>query len=272
MNIRQLFAAVLITIACSTAQAQPLISPSNNLNDCAHHAPWGFPQVNILDHTNVCRSGYALQLDNQARVAAWVTYVLTAQQVTSCGDRPERFEPDPLVPSRARATPQDYARSGWDQGHLAPNADQSWHPRVQQESFYLSNVAPQHPTLNRQLWNQLEQSIRAWAFEMGALHVTTGVVYKDSVQTVGFRQIAVPTHFYKIVTHVESGRTWAFLAPNTVTNHRVIRQIQTSVAEIQQLSGVRFSQPDNPRLMRQLIPTNTRAYNQARQASCSQNR
>lgn len=250
--------------------AQPIFAPTNNLHACAHHAPFGWPQVHILDHVLICRSGHALQFDNSARLAAWVQYVLHAEHTVACGVRPTQFQPDPLVPLRARVSGQNYARSGWDQGHLAPNADQSWHPQVQQESFYLTNVAPQHPQLNRQLWNRLEQAVRTWTHAHGAHVIITGVIYGDSTQTLGFHQIRIPTHFYKIITHVESHRTWAFLAENSVTPHRDIARIQSTVSAIAQLSGIRFAQPDNPRLRRPLRPLHAQEMLQERRLSCEQ--
>lgn len=264
-----IFLLITILFLVMPAWGQTLVTPSTRLEACAHLAPFGFPQVNILDHTTICRTGYALMHDNSARVSAWVQHMLTPAHVISCGQRPDRFVSDPLIPRRGRSTPQDYARSGYDQGHLAPSADQAWHPQVQQESFFMSNVAPQNPTLNRQLWNQLEQMIRAWTHEHGDHVIITGVIYRDSDRTIGSRNVRVPTHFYKIITHVASNHTWAFLAENTHVSHRVIGRIQSTVHEISMLSQVQFAQPDNPRLRRPLPTVNQRSLNQERSTVCA---
>jgi endonuclease G, mitochondrial len=256
----------------NTSYAQPLFPPTHDLRSCAHHAPWGWPRGHIQDHTTICRSGHALFYDNQAKVAAWVMYVLMPEHVVSCGVRPTRFAPDPLLPTRGRAHPSDYARSGYDQGHLASNADQSWHPQVQEESFFLSNVAPQHASVNRQVWRELEQATRAWAYHMGPMHVTVGVVYAHSEHTIGFHQVTVPTHFYRVVTHVRSGRTWAFLAPNQPTNHNRIERIQTHVHHIQQLTNLQIPTPDNPRLIRDLPRVHMGEYRAQRNQSCARSR
>lgn len=264
-----LLTMLFVVIHFTPVQGNTLITPSNRLENCAHLAPHGFPQVDILDRTSVCRTGYALMHDNRARISAWTIHLLKPTHTIACGERPTDFDPDPLIPSRGRSTPQDYTRSGYDRGHLVPNADQAWHPQVQQESFFMSNVAPQHPTLNRQLWNQLEQTIRAWTHARGDHVIITGVVYRDSTSTIGARQITVPTHFYKVITHVRSGQTWAFLAENTHVNHRDIRRIQSTVWEIQQLSGVQIAQPDMPRLRRSLPRVNMQIMNQERNAACA---
>ena len=69
------------------------------------------------------REGYALGYIIKHRQAAWVQYVLTAGEV-SCraAKRGENhFRPDPEIPAGS-ATLQDYARSGYERGHLAPAA------------------------------------------------------------------------------------------------------------------------------------------------------
>jgi endonuclease G, mitochondrial len=260
----------LTLLSVQHSHAQPLIEPTRDLAVCAHHAPYGFPRIRIPDYTTICRSGHALMYDNQARLAPWTIHTLRPEHVTACGNpRPNQFFPDPLVPTRARVTSASYRASGWDQGHLVSNANQLWHAQVQVESFFLTNVAPQHPSLNRQLWRSLESEVRSWVLAHGEHVIITGVIYDESSPRMGFHEIQIPTYFYKIITHVGSGRTWAFLAENVPTMHSNIMRIQSTVSEITQLSGVRFAQPDNPRLRRPLRPSHAQEMRQERRQSCT---
>lgn len=42
-----------------------------------------------------------------------------------------------------RATNADYKGSGFDRGHLAAAANHKWSQKAMDDTFYLSNVAPQ---------------------------------------------------------------------------------------------------------------------------------
>ena len=57
----------------------------------------------------------------------------------------------------------DYTKSGYDRGHMAPAADMKWNKQAMEESFYMSNICPQNPNLNRGDWNDLEEKSRQMA-------------------------------------------------------------------------------------------------------------
>lgn len=51
--------------------------------------------------------------------------------------------PPPSVHVFHRATNADYRGSGFDRGHLAAAANHKWSQKAMEDTFYLSNVAPQ---------------------------------------------------------------------------------------------------------------------------------
>ena len=260
---RILAAAVALIALCSLpVYANP---PSGS---CAANTPWGVPQTTIANSVLVCRSGYALLHDNNARVAAWVSYTLDRERVLSCAPRIDGFSPDPLAPRGERADTVDYRRSGYDMGHMAPNADQSWHPQVQKESFYLSNAAPQLPNLNRGLWRELEAVVRSWAYDRGNLTIYVGSIYNANSPTIGVNRVVVPTAFYKIVVDNSARTSLAFLFPHKDALGDHIRVVQTNVAEIEQQSGIAFSVPDSKTTAAPLWPINTRGLAQERARLC----
>jgi endonuclease G, mitochondrial len=74
------------------------------------------------------------------------------------------------------------------------------------QTFLLSNMAPQTPSLNRQMWRMLEDDARELASVMGSVWVFTGSLFMgaDGSQAgdttfIGANRVAVPTHFYKVI-------------------------------------------------------------------------
>lgn len=53
------------------------------------------------------------------------------------------YSPPPSVHIFHRATSADYKRSGFDRGHLAAAANHKLSQKAMEDTFYLSNVAPQ---------------------------------------------------------------------------------------------------------------------------------
>jgi endonuclease G len=120
---------------------------------------------------------------------------------------------DPLV-STQTATNADYAKSGYDRGHLAPAADMSWSLQVMQESFYYSNMSPQLPGFNRGIWKKLEEKVRDWALRYDTLYVVTGPLLEPGLPTIGPNQVSIPKAYYKALIAPRQQKGIAFVLPN----------------------------------------------------------
>ena len=82
---------------------------------------------------------------------------------------------------------------------MAPAADMKWSPKAMKESFYFSNMCPQHPQLNRRGWKNLEEKIRDWAIADSAVIVICGPIIERESKTIGKNKVAVPQQFFKVV-------------------------------------------------------------------------
>ena len=122
-----------------------------------------------------------------------------------------RFHPDYQLPAKCRSYPKDYSRTGFDRGHLAPNAAFDYDRKVQKETFLTSNIAPQKPKLNRKLWAKIERFARYEARRYGKVGVITGVCGSEGRIRHG---VNVPKWWYKVI-FLPNGKEIAFLAPNT---------------------------------------------------------
>lgn len=150
-------------------------------------------QEQIIQH-----SGYTVSYNKDLRIPNWVSYELTRRETTGKEKRNDRFIADPLVKG-VSATNEDYSRSGYDKGHMAPAADMKWSNTAMKESFYFSNICPQHPQLNRRGWKKLEEKIRDWAAADSAIIVICGPVIRKQAKTIGKNKVVVPQQFFKVV-------------------------------------------------------------------------
>ena len=155
-KIIALLAFVIPSLSFAWEQQAPL--PPNS---CIKHAPYGIPVVNKPDATLICRNGYILLHDNQAKIPVWASYAINAESALGCVARTNAFVADNSLPPGKKASPTDYAGTGYDQGHIVPDGDQSYNQQVEWESFLMSNMSPQLPNLNRGVWKQLESNVRA---------------------------------------------------------------------------------------------------------------
>ena len=66
-------------------------------------------------------------------------------------NRTDDFRRDKLITTKS-ASLEDYKSTGYYKGHLAPAEDFSFSTSAMSESLYMSNISPQHPSLNYGIW------------------------------------------------------------------------------------------------------------------------
>ena len=103
-------------------------------------------------------SAMSLSYNEEYEQANWVAHMVTKDIKDGKVKRTNDFRIDPNV-SSGTAVKDDYWYSGYDRGHLAPSADFRWSRKALSESFYYSNMSPQVPELNREVWAKLENKI-----------------------------------------------------------------------------------------------------------------
>ena len=197
-------------------------------------------------HEIIKHDFYTLCYCEKFEQSEWVAYQLTASELEKVADRKNNFHSDSAV-STGSAAPSDYKGSGYDRGHLAPAADMSFSEHAMDESFFMSNMSPQSPELNRGLWLKMEEIEREWAKKYGSVYIVSGpVLNREDFATIGENEVAVPEFFYKIlVSWVDSSASaghyvWiAYLAPNGKTSNNPSDFVST-VSEIESLTGIDF--------------------------------
>lgn len=196
----------------------------------------------------ICHEGYTVSYNSDYKIANWVAYELTPEEAKSKKtERSNKFVPDPLVKG-ATATNEDYTRTGYDRGHLAPAGDMKWSAKAMRESFYLSNICPQKPGLNRGIWKELEELSRMWANDYGILLIATGPVITDDMKRMGTNRIGVPGAFYKVICYVSGDKYKAigFIMENRDYKSTTLRSMAIPVDSVEKVTGIDFfpSVPD----------------------------
>lgn len=186
----------------------------------------------IIEHKS-----YVLSYDVKFKTTKWSSYMLTKHMVSNqVIDRTDNFTEDPLVDNSP--SEDDYIASGYDRGHLVNAQDMRFDVVSQHESFYMTNMLPQHPRLNRGIWKKLEFDSREWAEERDTIIIISGPVFVGDIKTIG-NKIPVPTYCYKIVYDPETKEAIAFLFKNE-KSHKDLSDHIVTIDTIESLTNIDF--------------------------------
>ncbi len=199
----------------------------------------GLPVSNIADQV-VMHSAMAIGYSETHEQAEWVSHIITPDIVYGNKSRTNDFRPDSLITTGTPVT-EDYWNSGFDRGHLAPSADFRWSQRALSESYFYSNMSPQRPGLNREIWAELESKLRGVVIrENVQLYVVTGGILQDSLANIGVQhEVSVPEWYYKVALDVRGKKGIAFLIPNRVAS-LPLRAYAVSIDSIEEVTGIDF--------------------------------
>ena len=174
------------------------------------------------------------------------------------------------------ATPDDYAGTGYDKGHMSPDGDLSWDPQVEYESFLMTNMAAQAGSLNRGIWKLLETSVRGWAVQLNnSFTIVSGSIYGPGDKTIG-KGVVVPHGFYKIVINNQTGQVAGWRFPHVAPYPNLgndLTKFRTTITQIEQEAGVKYAFPANAKELQpgQEWPVDFGALTKAKKARCGAN-
>jgi endonuclease G len=163
----------------------------------------------------LCFNVFSVLHSGLTRTPLWSAEHLQAQNIAAAQElsRENSFHPESRLPSSQRAELADYARSGYDRGHMAPNGDMP-DRGSQRDSFSLANIVPQDGENNRNLWAGIEGAVRRMAKKEGDLYVVTGPAFLGAdLKKIG--NVLVPTHLYKLVYSPRQRAGAAWFVENT---------------------------------------------------------
>ncbi|EAU29908.1 mitochondrial nuclease [Aspergillus terreus NIH2624] len=200
--------------------------------------------------------------DRRTRNPAWVAeHITPASLALKEADRKHStFYEDATIPAAFRAKLSDYFRSGYDRGHQVPAADAKWAQQAMDETFALTNMCPQvGEGFNRDYWAHFEEFCRGLTKKYPSVRIVTGPLYlphrdpdgkwRVSYEVIGTPpNVAVPTHFYKVI-YAEEGPAspagkvalGAFVLPNArIPNDKRLAEFEVPVEVVERASGLEF--------------------------------
>ena len=200
--------------------------------------PAGLVQYSWL----LAEPGFVLGYSPWWRNPLWVQWTVHAGPLRDLAPRPRHFVCAPGW--LGGVCPDDYRRSGYDRGHLAPNYAMSrlYGREAQLASFAMHNISPQRHPLNARAWQRLEElEADLYAKAGQPLWVVTGPVFAARPQRLD-SGVAVPSGFFRIwLRNTPAGvRTLGFLVPQSVSVYEPLDQFVVSVDEIEARTGLDF--------------------------------
>jgi endonuclease G len=269
--MKKLLSTVLLLTA-GLAQAWDQRAPLPP-QQCQVHSPYGFAATQRTAQP-ICREAYLVAYDAPVKIPVYVAYTLLPQNALGCFPRTNAFVADKSVQGGAR--PDDYAGTGYDKGHAAPDGDLSWSEIVEYESFLMTNMYPQHGSLNRGIWKLLETSVRGWAVQRNQPYtIYVGAYYGKGDESIG-AGVIVPHGYYKIVINNATGEVAGWSFPHTkpyVNLGNDLTKFRLPISQIQTMAGVQYKFPANAKELNPGAewPVDYGALTNAKRAKCGKN-
>uniref|UniRef100_A0A7C4GAE4 Endonuclease n=1 Tax=candidate division WOR-3 bacterium TaxID=2052148 RepID=A0A7C4GAE4_UNCW3 len=178
--------------------------------------PWAEPVSSDTTLLVLRNRAYDCGYSTRLKIPRWVTY---AYLETGSGRTPRRgrFRPDPRLDPTSTAYDTDYLNSGYDRGHMAPDATiKVFGTEAQKETYYLTNIVPQRPEMNRGIWADIEARIREWAGPRDTVWAVVGPVWfgRQDTAWLGRSRVAIPHACFAVVRRSRTNGMISFLVPN----------------------------------------------------------
>ncbi len=209
---------------------------------------YGMPSADLLLFNRLYIAGYSY-LFRQPR---WAMQVIDESTMSMEGDfdRLDNFREDMRIPEKFRSTLKDYEGTGYDRGHLINSADRKGSRIINSETFLLSNMSPQKPGFNRDIWLELEKAVRTLAKtdEFVEVYTICGPLFAigDPIEVIGDNHVVVPDAYFKsILAERAKAKSknqimmWSFEIPNTRTD-KSLEEFLVPTADIERRAGLQI--------------------------------
>jgi len=217
LNVRSfsfLIFILLLTSCSSSSDDNPVKTNTSPINDSLSTEDTTTPITSAPSHRfsidyfiNVAKCDqvidkefYLICYDHLLKGSKAVAYTLSGDLVNELNiDKSISFKVERQVEKKYRAATTDYVNSGYDRGHIAPDAAFDWSNESLSSVYSLANVMPQARKVNRYTWTKAERLSRFMAVKLGEITVINVLIYDSVPERIGQNKIAVPSGYYKIL-------------------------------------------------------------------------
>jgi endonuclease G len=155
---------------------------------------------------------YALGYNSSKGNPKWVSWHLSTAWKGNA-PRVDCFRGDETLPAGFKKTSAaDYNNIGFDRGHQCPSDDRDGTSADNKNTFYMTDMLPQAPNLNRIVWLALEDYSRTLASQGNELYIisggygTGGTGSNGGISTlVANGKVEVPAYCWKVIVVLTNG-------------------------------------------------------------------
>lgn len=172
--------------------------------------------------------GYSEKFKNPLYSAEFLNVwnVLEARQIP----RKNRFHVEKLPIKQSKLSA--YKNSGFDRGHMTPDADMPTR-NASYQSFSMLNITPQDPDNNRNAWGDMEEMVRTIAMKNN-VYIISGPIFENMDRKLKDGTV-IPTAYYKLI-YVNNMKPKCMYIKNLPKQTHILKDID----ECESLTGLHF--------------------------------
>ncbi|MEJ8769595.1 DNA/RNA non-specific endonuclease [Prevotella sp. HCN-7019] len=201
---------------------------------------------------------YCVEWDCDKKAQRWSCYQMHRGYTGNYSRVVDGYLFDPKLSSSQYLDKDYFYGSGFDHGHICPNADRKYSYKANEQTFYLTNMQPQYRKFNgysssgqdqgEGLWVRMEDKVRSWSpnATTDTLYVCKGgTIDKESniIKRVQGKLI-VPKYFFMacLLKNSQGYRAIAFWAEqkNEWKTYDDLADYAITIDELEQKTGIDF--------------------------------
>jgi endonuclease G len=158
------------------------------------------------------KTQYCLSYNRDKGTPNWTAWHLSSSWLGSA-TRQNDFRADATLPTGwYEVSNTDYSSTGFDRGHMCPSGDRTDNTTDNSATFLMTNMVPQAPQNNQNIWADLEDYCRSLVSAGNELYIYSGPYGSGgsgsnggTTYTIANGKVTVPAYVWKIIVVLPDG-------------------------------------------------------------------